>query len=258
MKRSEWPNKGDLVIVKIKRIMDSGALAGLEEYPGKEAFIHRSKISTSWVKNIRSFLSDGQLKVGKVLYLDSHKGTVDVSFRDVSSQQEKRKNEDWKREKKADKIFEKISKDMKIPFKKAYAEVGFLLEDEFGDLFSVFESASIYGEEAFKGIEISDKWKKAILDFSKDNITVQKVMVKGSLNLIDYSEKGVNNIKSLLEKYDKKEGISLEYVSAPKYNLKIEAIDYDTAEKLMKKTLSAMEKDAKKQGTDFGFERIKN
>ena len=258
MKRSEWPNKGDLVIVKIKRIMDYGVVAGLEEYPGKEAFIHRSKISTSWVKNIRSFLSDGQLKVGKVLYLDSYKGTVDVSFRDVSSQQEKRKNEDWKREKKSDKIFEKIAKDIGIPFKKAYTEVGFLLEDEFGDLFSVFESASIYGEEAFKGIKISDEWKKAILDFSKDNITVQKVTIKGVLNLVDYSEKGVDNIKGLLEKYDNKEGILLEYVSAPKYNLKVEAIDYALAEKLMKKILSEMEKEAKKQGTEFSFERIKN
>ena len=258
LKRKEWPSRGDLVIVKIKRIMDYGAIGSLEEYNNKESFTHRSKISNSWVKNIRSFLSEGQLKVGKVLYVDIRKGTIDVSFRDVSSQQEKRKNEDWKREKKADKIFEKIAVDLKIPLKKAYEEAGFILEDEFGDLFSAFESASIYGEEAFKGLKIPDKWKEAIIDFAKKNITVQKVVIKGYLNLVSYDEKGVEVIKKFLEKYGKEEGVLIEYVSAPRYSIKVEAIDYVTAEKLLKKIVSSMEKEAKKKKIEFSFERIKN
>ncbi len=258
MKRRDWPSRGDLVIVKIKRIMDYGAIGSLEEYGGKECFTHRSKISTSWVKNIRSFLSEGQLKVGKVIYVDERKGTIDVSFRDVSSQQEKRKNEDWKREKKADKIFEKLCKDLKVPFKKAYEEVGFVLEDEFGDLFSAFESASIYGEEAFKGLKIPAKWKKAIIEFAEKNITVQKVVIKGFLNITSYAENGIEVIKKFLTKFMKEEGVSIEYVSAPRYSIKVEAIDYQSAEKNLKKLISAMEKEAKKKKLEFSFERIKN
>jgi len=258
LKRKEWPSRGDLVIVKIKRIMDYGAIGSLEEYGNKESFTHRSKISNSWVKNIRSFLSEGQLKVGKVLYVDTRKNTIDVSFRDVSSQQEKRKNEDWKREKKADKIFEKISNDLKVPLKKAYEEAGFILEDEFGDLFSAFESASIYGEEAFKGLKIPSKWKKAIIDFAEKNITVQKVVIRGYLNLVNYSENGVEVIKKFLEKYNKEEGVLIEYVSAPRYSIKVKAIDYNTAEKLLKKIITGMEKEAKKKDIEFSFKRIKN
>ena len=258
MKRKNWPSRGDLVIVKIKRIMDYGAIGDLEEYPGKECFIHRSKISSSWVKNIRSFLSEGQMKVGKVIYVDERKGTIDVSFRDVSSQQEKRKNDDWKREKRADKIFEKLAKDLKVPLKKAYEEVGFALEDEFGDLFSAFESASIYGEEAFKGLKIPAKWKKAIIEFAEKNITVQKVKIKGILTIVSYDEKGIEVIKKFLEKYLKEEGVAIEYISAPRYSIKVEDIDYRSAEKHLKKIITSMEKEAKKKKLEFSFERIKN
>ena len=89
MKRTEWPSEGDYVVVKIKRISNYGAVADLEEYKQTEGFIHISEVATSWVKNIRSFVSESQIRVATVKRLDRAKNTIDLSLRDVTPQQEK-------------------------------------------------------------------------------------------------------------------------------------------------------------------------
>ncbi len=183
MKRSDWPERNDLVVVRIKRIANYGATVELIEYTKKEGFVHISQVASGWVKNIRSHVSEGQMRVGKINRMDRERGTIDISFRAVSSQQEKRKNEDWKREKRADKLFEMICKDIKKPVEESYKEIAYVLEEEFGDLFSAFESASIYGEEALESVKIPDDWKKVIVKHSQESITAQEVTIKGDLIL---------------------------------------------------------------------------
>lgn len=254
MKLSEWPQRDDIVVVKIKRIANYGALADLLEYPGKEGFIHISKVSSSWVKNIRSVISEGQLRVGKVKAIDVQKGLIDVSLRDVSGQMEKRKNEDYKREKKADKIFEKIAKELKEDFKASYEKIALPLSEKFGDLFSAFENASVYGEEAFSDVDIPSKWKKAITEFSKKSISSPEVEVDGTLTLSSNEPDGVGSIKKALAKA---EDATVEYVSAPKYKLRVKAIDYETAEKRLRKLSAAILDEMKKLGGEGSFERKK-
>ncbi|MEM0372867.1 MAG: translation initiation factor IF-2 subunit alpha [archaeon] len=254
MKLKAMPGVDDIVVVKIKRIANYGALADLLEYPGKEGFIHISKISSSWVKNIRSVVSEGQLRVAKVKAIDAQKGLIDLSLRDVSPQMEKRKNEDYKREKKADKIFEKICKDLKEDFKESYAKIALPLSAEFGDLFSAFENASVYGEDAFSGTNIPAKWKKAITEFARKSISSPEVEVDGTLILSSNAPDGIEAIKKSLAKA---EGATIEYVSAPKYRLKVKAIDYETAEKKLKKIADAVVSEIKKLGGEGSFERKK-
>jgi translation initiation factor 2 subunit 1 len=241
--------------VKIKRITNYGAVAELTEFPGKEGFIHISQVSSSWVKNIRSVISEGQMRVAKIRGVDLEKKTIDLSLRDVSAQMEKRKNEDYKREKKADKLFERISEELKEPFKESYKVIAIPLEQEFGDLFSAFENSSIYGEEAIKEIDIPEKWKKAIVKHAQHSISSQKVQVEGALSLVSYDPDGVEKIKKALERVVE-EDVSVEYISAPKYKLKVKAIDYETAEKKMKKVADSVLADAKKFG-EGSFERKK-
>ena len=83
LKRPEWPEVGDLVIVTVNRITDYGAYVTLDEY-GKEGLLHVSEVASSWVRNIRDFVREGQKTVLKVLRVDTEKGHVDISLRRVT------------------------------------------------------------------------------------------------------------------------------------------------------------------------------
>ncbi len=257
MKKEEWPERGELVITKVKRITNYGAIVDLLEYPGKEGFVHISQISSSWVKNIRSVLSEGQMKVGKVKSVDPRKGTIDISFRDVSKNQEKRKNEEWKRQKKAEKLIERISKSLKEDYEEMLEKITEAFERKFYDVFSGFETASIKGEEALKGIKLPEKWKKEIVKVAKESITPQQVVVKGVMKIRVLAPDGIEVIKKALEKAVK-EGAEIEYVSAPRYKIKCKAYDYKEAELILKKALQVIEKEITKAGGEFEFEREKN
>ncbi len=46
-----------------------------------EGLLHVSEISSSWIRNIRDFVREGQKMVLKVLRVDLEKGHIDLSLR---------------------------------------------------------------------------------------------------------------------------------------------------------------------------------
>ena len=100
-RKNEWPEEGELVVGTVHKVLNYGAFATLEEYPGKEAFIHISEVSSGWVKNIRDFVRENQKIVARVLRVNPRKGHVDVSMkriREIRGQ----KIQAWKIEQKAE------------------------------------------------------------------------------------------------------------------------------------------------------------
>lgn len=253
MKKSEWPRVNDLVAVKIKRVLNYGAFVELSEYPGKEGFVHISNIASSWVKNIRSFVSEGNVRVGAVIHVEPEKKMIDISLRRVTQQQEKRKLEEWRREKRADRMFEIVCKQLKEDFGKSYGEVAQPLIEEFGDLYAAFENAAAYGASSLKGIP--GKWAEAIAKHAEETIKEQAVSVKGDLTLLSEEADGIARIREALS-HAKGEGVKVSYISAPKYRIEVTAEDYEKAEKMLAKVTEDVLVSFKKWGVG-SFEKIK-
>ena len=142
VKRKGFPKIGEIVIVSIARITPYSAMCKLEEYPGKEGMIHVSQVSGKWVRDIKKFIKMNKTYVVKVLRVDERKGHIALSLKRVPKIDRTRKMLAYKREQKAEKILEKIAKKQKMTLDKVYEKVGFQLQEEFGEIFKAFESAS--------------------------------------------------------------------------------------------------------------------
>jgi len=256
LKTEEWPSVGEIVIVKIKEIMPYGAKAELVEYPGKEGFIHISQIASSWVKNIRSFISIGALRAAYVERVRPEDNVINLSLKKVSAQQQKRKMDDWKREKRADKMFEAICRDLKEDFNKAYKEIAIPLINEYGDLLAALENIKLEGDKAFEGLKIPKKWQDKLKEFADKNITISKVSLSADINLTFRTNNGLELIKKAF-KIPEKQGLDVLYVGAPKYRIKIEANSYQEAEQELDSVLQEMEKFVTKNGGEFSYEKAK-
>ncbi|MDK2914747.1 MAG: translation initiation factor 2 subunit 1 [Thermococcaceae archaeon] len=90
-KAKEYPEEGEFVVATVKNIHPYGAFLKLDEYPGKEGFMHISEVAPTWVKNIRDYLKEGQKIVAKVIRVDPSKGHIDLSLKRVNQQQRKAK-----------------------------------------------------------------------------------------------------------------------------------------------------------------------
>ncbi|KAF5086544.1 Polyribonucleotide nucleotidyltransferase [anaerobic digester metagenome] len=252
--RKQWPDEGDLVVGTVHKVLNYGAFARLEEYEGKEAFIHISEVSSGWVKNIRDYVRENQKIVARVLRVNPKKGHVDVSLKRIREDQRTRKMQQWKIEQKAEKLLEFSAKRLDKDMETAYKEVGYPLMEEFGDLYGAFELAAEEGVSALDESAITDEWAEAITEVAKKNISPPEVHITGYVDLKSYAPEGVEVIKKALSTIDEEE-ISVQCVGAPRYRLMVKSSDYITAETILKEAADRAIALVEEEGGEGSFHR---
>lgn len=232
-RKNQWPDEGELIVGTVHKVLNYGAFANLEEYQGKEAFIHISEVSSGWVKNIRDYVRENQKIVARVLRVNPKKGHVDVSMKRIREDQRTKKIQSWKIEQKAEKFLELAAKSMDKNLDMAYDEVGYLMIDRFGDIYGAFESSAEEGESVLINEGVSEEWAQAITKIAKKNITPPEVQITGYVDIKSYAPDGVEIIKKALETAEE-DNIVIQCVGAPRYRLIVKSTDYIQAEKDLK------------------------
>jgi len=237
-KKDPFPSEGDLVICTITKVSGHGAFAKLDEYGGKEGFIHISEVASIWVKNIRDYVREGQKTVAKVLSLDRSKGHIDLSVRRVGDAQRTNKTQEWKRAQKAEKLLELAAKEVGKTLDQAYEEVGFPLEERYGEVYTGLEEVLIQGEKALDAVP--KEWRPVLAKVARENIVLPTVEIEGFVELRCWDGDGVLKIREALMralKAPRDKGIELDirYMSPPRYRIHVTAPDYKSAEEAMKR-----------------------
>ena len=145
----EFPEKDELVIVNIRKILPYGAFCILPEYNNMEAFLHVSEVAPRWIKNIHEFLSEGQQHVAKIYRLDREKNQVDISLKRVSEEEKKGKLEIIRTEKRAAKLRLRRLEELAL-------EAGIVFREEFAN--------SILGNETNRLDASTSAYASALLD----------------------------------------------------------------------------------------------
>ena len=244
------PEVDELVIANIKKIMPYGAFCELEEYKNKEAFIHVSEVASRWIKNIHNFLREGQRVVGRVHRIVPEKNMIDISLKRVTDIDKKRKLDMFRREKRAEKLFDLIAEKIKKP-KMEREEVLSKLEEEYGEVFAGLEEASRLGEDAFKKLDITEDWNKAIVEVAQTSIKQRKKEVSGILTIKCSKPNGIEIIKHALTSTSTK----IFYIGAPHYMISAEGDDFKACEKKLKIAIEGIQKEVEKSGGICTFER---
>lgn len=76
------------------------------------------------------------------------------------------------------------------------------------------------------------------MEVASDNVKVQKVMISGIIDMMSDKPDGVNVIRRALRSAEAKipgVDVDITYLGAPRYQIKVTAPDYKTAEKAIEK-----------------------
>jgi len=236
VKKKGLPEWGEFVLCRIKRITPYAAWCDLREYPNVEGMVHVSEVAGKWVHDIREFVKEGKQYVAKVVKIDYQKNFVNLSLKRVSKYDEREKLNEFRREKRAEKMLEHAAKELGKDLGQAYEEVGFLLQKEFGELFVAFEEARETPEILTKK-GISKEWADAIIKIAKKSFKKKEFKIKAELELKSYAKDGVERVKEVLNNLTKQTGANVKYISAPTYRIEIKASDPKMAEKNLIKGL---------------------
>ncbi|MBT5170814.1 MAG: S1 RNA-binding domain-containing protein [Candidatus Nitrosopelagicus sp.] len=251
----ELPEIGEIVIATITKISDHGAYVTLDEYNKIQGFLHVSEIAPGWVRKVHRYVKEGEKKVLLVKKVGSERREIDLSLKQISKEQRKKKLLDVKRFEKEQGILKNIQEKSELTTKQIEE-----LEDQFLSKYDSVYDAML--NVAIKGTgEINDlKLQKKILTTIEDICSKMKlpsVELRGILEISNNQSNGVELIQKTLSDAENAEDVKIEitYLGAPRYRLSLVAQDFKTAEKSLKPILEKIEKNVKKQNGLYNFTR---
>src|SRR5712692_597611 len=104
----ELPEVGEIVVATVTKIMDQGAYVTLDEYNNVQGFLHISEIATGWIRHVEKFLKAGEKKVLLVKRVNTARSEIDLSLKQISSDQKKKKLLELKRREKEKGLVENL------------------------------------------------------------------------------------------------------------------------------------------------------
>jgi translation initiation factor 2 subunit 1 len=255
----EMPSPGELVVCKINKVLDYGVFAELLEYSDTKGFVHISQVASGWIKNIRNFVKEGQVRAAIVLAINLQKDQIDLSFTKVSAQAQRARLEEWKQFRRAKRLLEVLAEQVKKPFDETWDNVAEPLSSEYGGLQKGFQQIALEGESAAKAVKAP--WLKPLVELVQKTIEVPEREVKGILNLKSFKPDGVEIIKKAIDKgiLDSKEkNVSIIYLGAGKYQVKSIAPDFKKAEKSLGNAVDSISEQMKSSEGTAEFEKIES
>ncbi len=237
MPKEEWPEKGELVVCTVRELKTFGVFVSLEEYDGKEGFIHISEVTTGWVKHLRDYVRPGQKIVCKVLAVDERRGHIDLSLKAVKEGLKRERIKAWKNEKKARKWLS-----LAVPESESeLQELETKLVDAYGSLYDAFQQIYKSGKRALSELGVEEALADKIHKIALANVKPPSVHITGYVELKCPLPNGVEIIKNALMEAKKvaKNGFECSYIGAPRYRIRITAPDYKKAESLLNEAANA-------------------
>ena len=252
----ELPEAGEIVLATITKVTDHGAYVTLDEYNNVQGFLHISEIAPGWVRTIGRYVKQGEKKVLLVKKVIPDRSEIDLSLKQISKDQKKKKLLEVKRYEKGRTIIQSVKESAKLSAK----DTEKLEEDLFSKYDSIYDA---FLDVARKGINVLNELKLAKKTLSaieevSSKIKLPSVEIRGVLELSCNKSNGVEIIKKTLldaTKKDHETNIEITYLGAPKYRLGITAQDFKSAEKKLKPVISEIQSSIEKQKGTFKFTR---
>ena len=229
-RKSEFPEVGDLVIGTVQDVFPYGAFIKLDEYD-KVGMIHIKEISSAWVKNIRNHVREGQKVVTKVLRVVPDRGHIDLSLRRTTAQQRKWKIQQYKREKKAEKLLEYYAGESGLNQEELYLNIVNPLEERFG---TVLEGMEEVLRDRNLVTLFPEKYRESFYELLKTNVEIPSVEITAYLDVTCPLKNGIDIIREALMDAEG-DDITIQLIGTPQYMVKVEAEDYKTAEEQLKR-----------------------
>ena len=251
----ELPEVGEIVVATVTRIVDQGAYVNLDEFNNIQGFLHISEIATGWIRSVEKFVKVGEKKILLVKRVNTTRSEIDLSLKQVSADQKKKKLLELKRNEKEQTLIDGLKSKAGL----SQTEVDKLdevLVNKFNSVYDAFAEIVSKGITVLDGLNLSKKVISAIEEISS-KIQVPHVEIRGVLEITCTKPDGIEIIKkSLFDAIENKDAtVEINYIGAPKYRLTISAQNFKTAERVLKPVLSTIQDSIEKKGGTFKFTR---
>lgn len=249
----ELPEQGEIVLATVTKVMDHGAYVTLDEFNKIQGFLHISEIAPGWIRSVSRFVKLGEKKVLLVKRVNTERSDIDLSLKQVSADQKKKKLLEVKRYEKGKTLLDSVKAKAQL----SDSEMDKLEESLYSKFDSVYDA---FTEIARNGISLIADLKfaektLAVIEEVSAKIKLPSVEIRGIMEITNNKSDGVEIIKDLLLGAVKKPNINITYLGAPKYRIAVTSKDFKSAEKELKPLIDGIQRSVEKKKGSFKFTR---
>jgi translation initiation factor 2 alpha subunit (eIF-2alpha) len=226
--------EGDIVLCKVEKVTNTITFVRLST--GEEGTIISSEIASGKIKLMRQFVVPNKQIVCKVLKVEGNH--IHLSLRRVNSKEKKEAMQSFKKSQAISVAFKQILGEQEKSIKEK------ILKD-YKDL-TEFISATQNNESLIQKY-IPKENQGAIKKISEKKI--KNAELKQNIKIKCLQDNGVKRIKEIFDL--KNENLSITYISAGNFKLKLKVEDFKNGKKEMVEIIDELEKRAKKNNCEF-------
>jgi len=246
------PERGEFVLGTVIKSEGYSVFFQLDEYNKLEGMLHSNEIDRKYKRKWKSKFKPGTKFVLKVTYID-RQGHISLSHRRVGKAQNTRKLAELKNEKTADGIVMFFAKENKLSKDKVYEVIGDKILNEYSLLYPALLDIAKGEKDILEGLNIEKKLADKFEKFVTERMNIPLKIISAKLVIKSLASDGVEVIKRAIAGASKiarkhKVKFDMQYLGAPKYQMKLVMDDYKIGEKAYAEIVDFMEKTLGKDG----------
>jgi translation initiation factor 2 subunit 1 len=226
--RKDFPDVGDIVVVKVNEIADSYVYVSLLEYSSIPGMLVMSELSRKFIKSLRKVIHVNKLDVVKVINTDVEKRYIDLSKKILDPFEIELHLNRWSKNKKAYSLMKQFSMKHDIPVKRLYEDFGWTLDESYESLYDGLVT-SLENNDIYDSLPYKTDWLDHLQKKLNESVTHEYIF-----NLQTPQYDGVHIIKNLLQETMDIFEVNITLVSPPLYRITFlnnkeildQAIDY--------------------------------
>ncbi len=249
----EFPEVGEIILATVTKIMDHGAYVTLDEYDNIQGFLHISEIAPGWIRSVNKYVKIGEKKVLLVKRVSKNRSDIDLSLKQISADQRKKKLLEVKKYDKGKTLLNSVIQKTNLSDTDA-EKLEEILYEKFESVYDAFSTIAREGEQSIKPLNLPKDTEAAMIETSS-KIRLSSVEIRGIMDISVKNSNGVETIRNVLMSAAKNDGIEISYMGAPKYRLSVIASDFKSAERAIKPIISKIQQSIEKKKGLFQFVR---
>ena len=239
-------------------IVEIGAYVSLLEYDNIRGMLFSGEITLKRVNFLNRLLSVGKEEVLRVLRVDTQKGFIDLSKKQVKPNEIEECKQKFGKSKAVEGIIKKLSVNTKKSMEYLYKNIIWPLYKTHQHAYDALKALLNGDEHILEGLKITDEIKEELMKILKEKLVAQPVKIKSDFKLTCYSFEGVEAIKESLLKGEKKgtESIPIKFriIGSPLYECSVTTINKREGIEVMKAALEEVKKNIEEKGGKFLLE----
>jgi len=254
----KMPRPNDLAIGRVIRIEDHGIYVFLEEYE-LEAYVPLKELSTRFIKHPRELVKLNQKIVVKIYKMRGR--LVNASLKRVLPIERQKKLLEWRKLRRSLILMQQMADELGVSIDEVIEKVGKPITEYYDTPYDGFEAAVRWGEEVLEEVGVPKEWIPTIYNIVKSSIKLKEIILKRMLLIRTLAPDGLARIKKALlegQKIDPNR-IEIEYISSPRYLVRIKGYDWKETIKLFNKFFDVVKKNilkGNKWPTEVSYEEL--